>query len=77
MGLRGQNELENLIKSINIMFVPTYRLPAFNLLFSCFNYNVETGKNKSDLGLLFITLPMILSIITIGSIIIDKKNCDI
>ncbi len=73
IGLRQQDELENLIKSINNIFVPTYRLPSNNLLFSCFNYNAETGKNKPGLGLIFILLPMILSIITIGGIRIYIK----
>lgn len=57
IGLRNQHELKLLINSINDVFVPTYRIPNKNILFSCFNYNSKTGKNTPGLGLLFIAIP--------------------
>ncbi len=61
IGIRNSNDLRLLVRSINNQFSPSYRLPGQNLLFSCFNYNPETGKNTPGTGLLFIALPAILA----------------
>lgn len=63
IGLRNQNDLGLLISSVNDVFSPSYRLPGKNLLFSCFNYNPETGKNTPGLGLLFLTLPAVITVV--------------
>ncbi len=61
IGLRNEKEIGLLIRSINNVFSPTYRLPNPNILFSCFNYDPRTGKNTPGLGLLFIALPAVIS----------------
>jgi len=61
IGLRERGDLDLLIGSINNVFVPTYRLPNQNMLFSCFNYDPVTGKNKPGLGLIFLALPAVLT----------------
>lgn len=63
IGLRNQNDLGLLISSVNDVFSPSYRLPGKNLLFSCFNYNPETGKNTPGLGLLILALPAIITLL--------------
>ena len=68
IGLRNQNDLGLLISSVNDVFSPSYRLPGKNLLFSCFNYNPETGKNKPGLGLLFLTLPPVITLLIVFGI---------
>jgi hypothetical protein len=68
IGLRDEHELELLINSINNVFAPTYRLPNQNQLFSCFNYNPKTGKNTPGLGLLFIALPAVITLLMLFSI---------
>ena len=61
IGLRERGDLELLIGSINNVFVPTYRLPNQNMLFSCFNYDPVSGKNKPGLGLIVLALPAVLT----------------
>lgn len=61
IGMRDEHEIGLLISSINNIYLPTYRLPGSNNLFSCFNYDPRTGKNKPGLGLLFIALPALIS----------------
>ncbi len=63
IGIRQGHDLDLLIASVNNIFSPTYRLPNKNALFSCFNYDPTTGKNKPGLGLLFIALPALLTIL--------------
>lgn len=63
IGIRNKSDLELLIRSVNDIFSPSYRLPNKNLLFSCFNYNPETGKNTPGLGLLFLALPAIITLL--------------
>lgn len=63
IGLRNEDELKLLINSINDVFVPTYRMPNQNQLFSCFNYNSKTGKNSPGSGLLFIALPAVITLL--------------
>ena len=70
IGLRNEKELELMIGTINNVYTPTYRLPGQNTLFSCFNYNPITGKNKPGMGLLLIALPAILSIFLL--VVINK-----
>ncbi len=65
VGLRNEHDLAQLIRSINNEFSPTYKIPNKNMLFSCFNYNSITGKNTPGLGLLFIALPAIITILLI------------
>jgi len=75
IGLRNQHDLELLINSINDIFAPTYRLPNQNHLFSCFNYNAKTGKNTPGLGLLFIALPAVITLLILFSInLIVRSN---
>jgi len=68
IGIRQGHDLDLLIASVNNIFSPTYRLPNKNLLFSCFNYDPKTGKNKLGLGLLFIALPAVLTVLLLISI---------
>lgn len=63
IGLRQGHDLDLLIASVNNVFSPTYRLPSKNKLFSCFNYDPATGKNTPGLGLLFIALPAIITVV--------------
>ena len=65
IGMRNKSDLELLIRSVNDVFSPSYRLPNKNRLFSCFNYNPETGKNTPGLGLLFLALPAIIALLLI------------
>ncbi|KAA0208462.1 MAG: SCO family protein [Ignavibacteriaceae bacterium] len=65
IGMRGLEELDLMIKSIKNEFSPTYRLPTESNLFSCFNYDPKTGKNKPGTGLLFIAMPIVLSALLI------------
>lgn len=76
IGLRDEHELELLINSINNVFAPTYRLPNQNQLFSCFNYNPKTGKNTPGLGLIFIALPAVFTLLMLFSIsyLVRSKN---
>ncbi|MCG2460045.1 hypothetical protein K8352_04755 [Flavobacteriaceae bacterium F89] len=68
IGIRQPHDLDLLIASVNNIFSPTYRLPNRNALFSCFNYDPKTGKNTPGLGLLFIALPAIVTVILLLSI---------
>lgn len=63
IGMRTKHDLDLLIASVNNVFAPTYRLPNKNSLFSCFNYDPITGKNTPGLGLLFIALPAVLTVL--------------
>ncbi|MBX2942675.1 MAG: SCO family protein [Cyclobacteriaceae bacterium] len=63
IGIRKRHDLDLLISSVNNVFSPTYRLPSKNSLFSCFNYDPKTGKNTPGLGLLFIALPAVLTVL--------------
>lgn len=63
IGIRQKHDLDLLIASVNNIFSPTYRLPNKNSLFSCFNYDPKTGKNTPGLGLLFIALPAVLTVL--------------
>ncbi len=63
IGIRRGHDMDLLIASVNNVFSPTYRLPSKNLLFSCFNYDPKTGKNKLGLGLIFIALPAVLTVL--------------
>jgi cytochrome oxidase Cu insertion factor (SCO1/SenC/PrrC family) len=65
IGLRNKQDLAQMINSVNNIFSASYRLPAKNQLFSCFNYNPETGKNTPGLGLLFLMLPAILTVLLV------------
>lgn len=68
IGIRQGHDLDLLIASVNNIFSPTYRLPNKNALFSCFNYDPVTGNNYPGLGLLFIALPAVLTVILLVSI---------
>lgn len=76
LGIRQGHDLDLLIASVNNIYSPTYRLPNKNMLFSCFNYDPVTGKNTPGLGLLFIALPSILTILLLVSIsyLVGKKR---
>jgi len=62
IGIRNAKDLEALISSAQDIFSPTYRLSKPNTLFSCFNYDPETGKNRPGTGLLFIALPSVVTL---------------
>ena len=68
IGIRQGHDLDLLIASVNNIFSPTYRLPNKNSMFSCFNYDPVTGKNKPGLGLLFIALPAVFTMLLVGVI---------
>lgn len=70
IGIRSASDLEALVASTADIFSPTYRLPASNTIFSCFNYDPVTGRNMPGTGLLFIVLPAVLTfvlLITVSS----------
>jgi len=79
IGLRQGHDLDLLIASVNNIFSPTYRLPNKNMLFSCFNYDPKTGKNKLGLGLLFIVLPVVLTVLLLVfiSYLVKRKTPEI
>ena len=68
LGLRNHRDLTLLVASIHNEFSPTYRLPGQNQIFSCFNYNPQTGQSTPGFGLLFIALPGILAFMFLLSI---------
>ncbi len=68
LGLRDQGDLTQLAASVHNEFSPSYQLPGQNLLFSCFNYDPQTGKSKPGLGLLFIALPGVLAFVLLFGI---------
>lgn len=74
IGIRKKHDLDLLISSVNNVFSPTYRLPNKNSLFSCFNYDPKTGKNTPGLGLLFIALPAVLTVLMLVSISYFVRN---
>lgn len=77
IGIRQRQDLDLLIASVNNVFSPTYRIPNKNMLFSCFNYDPITGKNKFGLGMLFIALPAVLTVvllITLSLLVRRKKK---
>ncbi len=78
IGMRTKHDIDLIIASVNNIFAPTYRLPNKNSLFSCFNYDPITGKNTPGLGLLFIALPAVLTILLLVSIsyIVHKRLPD-
>lgn len=63
IGIRNKSDIDLIIRSVNDVFSPSYRLPSKNRLFSCFNYNPVTGKNTPGLGLLFLALPAIITLL--------------
>jgi cytochrome oxidase Cu insertion factor (SCO1/SenC/PrrC family) len=68
IGLRNSQDLRLLISSVNDIFSPSYRLPNNNQLFSCFNYNPQTGKNTPGLGMLILALPAIITLLLVVGI---------
>ncbi len=74
LGLRDKHELGLLISSVHDIFSPSYRLPNNNQLFSCFNYNPETGKNAPGLGLLFLALPAIIALLLVLGISYNVRH---
>lgn len=78
IGMRTKHDIDLIIASMNNIFAPTYRLPNKNSLFFCFNYDPITGKNTPGLGLLFIALPAVLTILLLVSIsyIVRKRLPD-
>ncbi|MFA5297453.1 MAG: hypothetical protein WC389_04515, partial [Lutibacter sp.] len=68
IGVRQGHDMDLLIASVNNIYSPTYRLPNKNALFSCFNYDPATGKNTPGLGLLFIALPAVITVLLLVSI---------
>ena len=78
IGMRTKHDIDLIIASVNNIFAPTYRLPNKNSLLFCFNYDPITGKNTPGLGLLFIALPAVLTILLLVSIsyIVRKRLPD-
>lgn len=74
IGIRDKRDIERLVESVNNKYTPTYRLPTQSKVFSCFNYNPETGKNTPGWGLLFIISPIIITIFVIVFIRIIVRN---
>lgn len=74
IGIRAAHDIDLLIASVNNVFSPTYRLPNKNALFSCFNYDPTTGKSSPGLGLLFIALPAVLTLLLLISISYLVRN---
>ncbi|MBS1643474.1 MAG: SCO family protein [Bacteroidetes bacterium] len=74
LGIRGDLELRQMLASINNAYIPSYRLPADNDLFSCFTYDPTTGKNIPNLGLLIIALPALVSFLLLVCIAFFSRN---
>lgn len=68
IGLRNKPDLALMINSVNNIYSASYRLPGKSQLFSCFNYNPETGKNTPGLGLLVLTLPAVLTLFLVAGV---------
>ncbi|MBV6442515.1 MAG: hypothetical protein EPGJADBJ_04233 [Saprospiraceae bacterium] len=64
-GLRDFNAFTSLLRSIRNEFILSYPLPNENMVFSCFSYNPETGKNQPGTGLLLLLLPALLSLVVV------------
>jgi cytochrome oxidase Cu insertion factor (SCO1/SenC/PrrC family) len=77
IGLRSKADVASMISSVNDVFSPSYRLPGKNQLFSCFNYNPQTGKNTPGLGLLVLALPAILSLLLVLGISYSVRRKEI
>jgi cytochrome oxidase Cu insertion factor (SCO1/SenC/PrrC family) len=77
IGLRSKADVASMISSVNDVFSPSYRLPGKNQLFSCFNYNPQTGKNTPGLGLLVLALPAILSLMLVLGISYSVRRKEI
>ncbi|MGV8090739.1 MAG: hypothetical protein AB2L24_02570 [Mangrovibacterium sp.] len=74
IGLRDRQDLRLLISSVNDIFSPSYRLPNNNQLFSCFNYNPQTGKNTPGLGMLILALPAIITLLLVVGISYNARQ---
>lgn len=74
IGIRSPHDLEQLIASANNVFLPSYRLPGNSSLFSCFNYDPETGRNTPGPGLLFLALPAVTTVILLVAISFVVRN---
>ena len=68
IGIRNNADLGLLLASIQDSFTPTYRMANPNMLFSCFNYDVKTGKNTPGLGLIFVALPALIAMVIVLSV---------
>ncbi len=65
LGLRNSKDLRMLVQSINKVFIPSYRLPTNTSIFTCFNYDPETGKIVPGTGLLIIIMPVLITWLTV------------
>ena len=68
IGIRDRQDLRLLIRSVNGIFSPSYRLPNNNQLFSCFNYDPQTGKSTPGLGIFVLALPAIITLFMVVGI---------
>ncbi len=74
IGIRDRKDIDLMLMSIDNKFIPTYKLPSSNSIFSCFNYNPETGKLEPGLGLLFILLPAVFAFLLVIGIRLSVRE---
>ncbi len=74
IGLPHTKDIKELLASINHKFTPSHRLPTKSNIFSCFNYNPETGKNTPGFGLLFILAPALFTFVILAFIRVNSSH---
>ena len=57
IGMNRTEEFKLMLKEINNQYVLSYPLPNKNRIFSCFNYNVSTGKRTIAPGMIIMLMP--------------------
>lgn len=62
-GIRDRKDIASMIKTIDGEFLPSYPLPREGVMFSCFTYDPVTGVRKPSVGLLFLLVPAVLTVL--------------
>ncbi|MCZ2277523.1 MAG: SCO family protein [Bacteroidia bacterium] len=74
IGLRDQQAIYSLIKSINNEFILSYPLPGNNNFLSCFSYDPSTGKKSWSWGMFLLVLPAIIAAGIVTILVNQKKT---
>lgn len=74
IGIRDNTSLKIMLKSINNEFLASYPMPGKNSTFACFTYDPATGKKKASIGLLFLLIPVITTIVIMIWLATIKQN---
>lgn len=73
VGMRDAEAIGGMVNEINGVFIPSYPLPGHSSIFSCFNYDSASGKNKAGIGLLIMLMPILLSFLIVLFLARNKK----